>query len=183
MNVFDHEDYLAMMNAQDESSLVLKAHLILEEFLNIWAAKVTDTQDLFAGPFIPFRTKLVICRNLGIPDELFNIFDKFNDLRNRFSHRRKYKIELSMIDSIRTKVDALPSLVSLRPCDEFEIQMEGLDATNMRRSISYKWDASDSKKKFLLVFIVFVLKLVGWMQVELKQRNIPFSIISSAIHS
>lgn len=34
--VFDAEDYMAMVNALDEATVVLRAHLVLEEFLNIW---------------------------------------------------------------------------------------------------------------------------------------------------
>lgn len=92
-NVFDHEDYLAMVNTLDDSTLVLKAHLILEEFLGIWASKLTKTDDLFAGTFVPFKTKLVIGMNLGLSKELCEVLGRFNDVRNRFSHRRKYKIE------------------------------------------------------------------------------------------
>jgi hypothetical protein len=47
--VFDPEDYLTMVNALDEATVVLRAHLVLEEFLNIWASRVTATEDLFEG--------------------------------------------------------------------------------------------------------------------------------------
>lgn len=64
--VFDFEDYLGMVSSIDETSVVLRAHLILEEFLNIWASRCTRTDDLFAGTFVPFKTKLCVCQNLGL---------------------------------------------------------------------------------------------------------------------
>ena len=49
--VFDADDYTTMINALDEATVVLRAHLVMEEFLNILAARVTSTEDLFEGIF------------------------------------------------------------------------------------------------------------------------------------
>ena len=111
--VFDHEDYLIMFNSLDEASVVLRAHLILEEFLNIWCSRLTGTEDLFAGTFVPFKTKLVVARNLGLSSQYDEILDKFNELRNRYSHRRKYALQLSSLVVLKDKVNALPSKLSL----------------------------------------------------------------------
>lgn len=179
VNIFDHEDYIAMVNTLDEATLILKAHLILEEFLNIWASKVTNTQDLFAGSFVPFKTKLLISKNLGLSTDLFEILDKFNDVRNRFSHRRKYKIDPQTIESIKTKVNNLPSLTSMLPCEQFEIWIEGVDSSGEKKQISYTWTTADSKKKLLIAFIILVMKFISWMQTELNLRGIQYKIIST----
>jgi hypothetical protein len=77
--VFDHEDYLIMFNSLDEVSMVLRAHMILEEFLNIWCSRTTGTVHLFDGTFVPFKTKLVVARNLGLASEYEEVLDKFNE--------------------------------------------------------------------------------------------------------
>jgi hypothetical protein len=82
-----------MLNALDKASVILRAHLILEEFLNIWCSRLTQTDDLFAGTFVPYKTKLVVAQNLGLDKDYENILDKFNEIRNRYSHRRKYALE------------------------------------------------------------------------------------------
>lgn len=118
--VFDYEDYPGMVNSHDEASVVLRAHLILEEFLNIWSSRSTRTEDLFAGAFVPFKTKLCVCRNLGLSNDYVEVLDKFNDIRNRYSHRRTYALEVNTLDSLRKKVDALTSNTKFLPCDQFD---------------------------------------------------------------
>ncbi|MGN2431451.1 hypothetical protein [Pseudomonas syringae] len=83
--IFDPNDFLAMINIPDEAMCVLRGHLILEEFLNLWCSKLTNTEDLYSGTFVPFKTKLVISKNLGMSGEIFIVADRINEVRNRFS--------------------------------------------------------------------------------------------------
>ena len=106
--VFDAEDYKTMINALDEATVVLRAHLVMEEFLNIWAGRLTGTDDLFDGAFVPFKTKLAICQNLGFDERFAKVLDRLNEIRNKYSHRRKYQIEESKLNALRDAVDALP---------------------------------------------------------------------------
>jgi hypothetical protein len=122
-----------MVHSRDEAAVVLKAHLILEEFLNIWTSKVTGTEDLFAGCFVPFKTKLSISKNLGLPNDFFVALNKFNDIRNKYSHRRQFNADLQAINSISMKVDSISSDVKLNKCDQFHIELSGLDASGTRR--------------------------------------------------
>lgn len=175
--VFDHEDYMAMVNSFDESSVVLRAHLILEEFLNIWSSRLTQTEDLFAGTFVPFKTKLCVCRNLGLSADYFDVLDKFNDVRNRYSHRRKYALEPNTLDSLRKKVDELASDPGMLRCDNFELFIEGTDSNNQRKQISYTWTTADAKKRIVVVFVILVLKFVQWMQREFNTRGIHYNLV------
>lgn len=175
--VFDPEDYLAMVNSLDDATVVLRAHLVLEEFLNIWAARITSTEDLFDGGFVSFRTKLFICKNLGFAPEFAEVFDRVNTIRNRYSHRRKYKLEESGLVGLRAAVDALPSVKPLRPCDEFEIFLEGQDANGARRQLAYTWATADTKKRMALIQVILVLKLVQWMQQEFNARGIKYDLV------
>jgi hypothetical protein len=181
-NVFDSEDYLAMVNARDESALVLRAHLILEEFLNIWAARTTGAPDLFAGQFISFRTKLQISENLGMAADIAEVLDRFNALRNGFSHRRKHKIETSTLIALCSKVDALQSAGrTFTPCQAFEIYAEGNGPEGHRVNVSHTWSDADAIRKLLIVFIVFVMKFVVWMQAEFNRRGIACTLVTSPV--
>ena len=176
--VFDHDDYIAMVNAYDEASVVLRAHLILEEFLNIWTAKITGTEDLFAGvSFVPFKTKLVVSKNLGLDVHFVEVLDKFNEIRNRYSHRRKYSIEGSLLDSIKSKIDSIPSPTEMLPCDKFGISLSGVDPQGNQKEISYTWDTADAKKRIVIMFAALVLKLIQWMQSEFNNRGIKYKLV------
>ena len=175
--VFDHEDYLIMFNSLDEVSVVLRAHMILEEFLNIWCSRVTGTDDLFAGTFVPFKTKLVVSRNLGLAPEYEEILDKFNEIRNRYSHKRKYALEKSKLDSIKDKVNALHCEPPLLPCEEYHIFAQGKDQFGRPQEVRHEWSTADTKKKVLLVMVQLVMKFVQWMQGEFNRRGIQYSLV------
>ena len=144
--VFDPEDYMTMVNALDEATVVLRAHLVLEEFLNIWAARITATEDLFDGGFIPFKTKLLICKNLGFSSKFAEVFDRMNTIRNRYSHRRKYNLEESGLVGLRDAVDALPSQKHMLPCEKFEIYLEGQDVNGAPKQVTYNWSGAEDRK-------------------------------------
>lgn len=178
-NVFDHEDYIAMINATDEVAVVLRAHLILEEFLNIWASRVTKTDDLFLSTFVPFKTKLCIASNLGLADEYRNFLDKFNDIRNSYSHRRKFTMQQSQLDGLCLKVDAMSATRAILPCKKFQLYISGKTPDGTDKEITYTWETADMKKRIMLVFVLFVLNFVTWMQEEFKKRGISYTIIAN----
>lgn len=175
--VFDHEDYLIMFNSLDEVSVVLRAHMILEEFLNIWCSRVTKTDDLFAGTFVAFKTKLVIARNLGLAAEYEDILDKFNEVRNRYSHKRKYVVEQSKLDALKDKVNALHAEPPMLPCEQFHIYAQGTDQHGKPQEIRHEWSSTDAKKRILLVVIQLVMKFVQWMQAEFNRRGVAYSLV------
>ena len=175
--VFDHEDYLIMFNSLDEASVVLRAHLILEEFLNIWCSRLTGTDDLFAGTFVPFKTKLVVARNLGLSAQYEEIIDKFNEVRNRYSHRRKYALEQSALGALKDKVNALHSDPPMLPCEEYHIFAQGNDQFGRPQEVRHEWATTDTKKRVLLVFVQLVMKFVQWMQAELSRRGVKYSLV------
>jgi hypothetical protein len=176
--VFDPEDYLSMVNALDEASVVLRAHLVLEEFLNIWAAKLTRTDDLFEGGFVPFKTKLFICKNLGLDSSFADVLDRVNTIRNRYSHRRKYKVEEKTVNGLKDAVDALRSEKALLPCEKFELYLEGKDASGQRKQITYTWASADAKKRLALIQVILVLKLIQWMQGAFNARGIQYTLVA-----
>jgi hypothetical protein len=177
--IFDQEDYLIMFNSLDEASVVLRAHLILEEFLNIWCSRLTGTDDLFAGPlaFVPFKTKLVVPRNLGLSSECDEILDKFNEVRNRYSRRRNYAFEQSTLDVLKHKVNALASEPPLLPCEDFQLFAQGTDQHGLLQEMRYEWSTHDMKKRVLLVFVQLVMKLVQWMQAEFTRRGVTYNLV------
>ena len=179
--VFDPEDYLAMINALDEATVVLRAHLVLEEFLNIWASKVTGTDDLFAGAFVSFKIKLAVCKNLGLATDLNDVLDKFNEIRNRYSHRRKYAIEASAIESLSATVDTVACGIPLQQCRDFEIYANGVDGFGKRGQVTHSWSTSDPKKKLTIVQVVLVLKLVHWMQSAFNAKGIKYTLVVSSL--
>ncbi|MBC7202977.1 MAG: hypothetical protein H5U29_05550 [Pusillimonas sp.] len=175
--VFDHEDYLIMFNSLDEVSVVLRAHMILEEFLNIWCSRITGTNDLFAGAFVPFKTKLVVARNLGLASEYEAILDNLNKIRNSYSHKRKYILEQSQLNALKDKVNALNSEPPMLPCEQYHIFAQGKDQFGRPQEVRHKWSSSDTKKRVLLIVVQLVVKFTQWMQSEFNRRGIQYNLV------
>lgn len=176
--IFDHEDYLAMISIPDEATCILRGHLILEEVLNLWSSKLTNTEDLYAGIFVSFKTKLVVSKNLGMGDELFTVLDKVNDIRNKFSHRKGYQLEKSQITSLKNYVDDAVRPAKIRKCEAFHLFVGGKDENGNPKETTYTWENSDNRVKFVLVFVILMLKLIHWIQNEFIGRGINYTIIS-----
>ncbi|MCF5189565.1 hypothetical protein [Pseudomonas simiae] len=174
--IFDAKDFLAMINIPDEALCVLRAHLMLEEYLNLWSGKTTGTEDLYAGSFVPFKTKLVISKNLGMPDELYSIIDKINEIRNRFSHRKGHVLEKSMLDALKKKIDSVVPAAQIQNCDEFQVYASGIDQHGKPASITHSWKGADSRIRFLIIFVIFMLKFTYWIQDAFNVRGIPYEI-------
>jgi hypothetical protein len=177
--IFDHKDYLAMISIPDEATCILRGHLILEEVLNIWSSKITNTEDLYAGIFVSFKTKLVVSKNLGISEEIFSVLDKVNDIRNKFSHRKGYQLENSQIESLKTKVNGITSSALMQNCETFHVFVGGKDEHGNPKEITYTWDSSDNRVKFVLIFVILMLKITHWIQGEFISRGIEYTIIST----
>jgi hypothetical protein len=180
--IFDPKDFLAMINIPDEALCVLRAHLMLEEFLNLWSAKTTDTEDLYSGVFVSFKTKLVISKNLGMPNDFYIVLDKINDIRNRFSHRKGHSLEGSMVDALKAKVDKLAPTTQTLKCENFSVYMEGRDSLGNAANITHTWDGADNRIRFLIVFVILMLKFTSWVQEAFKARDIPFEIMAIPRH-
>lgn len=174
--IFGHEDYLAMVSIPDEATCILRGHLVLEEVLNLWSSKITTTEDLYAGIFVSFKTKLVISRNLGISEELFSVLDKVNDIRNKFSHRKGYQLEKSQIESLKIKVDEIVESAKIQKCETFHVFVGGTDEDGNPKEITYTWKESNNRIKFVLVFVILMLKLTYWIQNEFINRDIKYTI-------
>lgn len=175
--IFDHRDYLAMVSIPDEATCVLRAHLILEEVLNLWCNKLTNTDDLYEGLFFSFKSKLVISKNLGLDVSIVRILDKINNLRNRFSHRRGHQMEKSGIDSIKALVDDLDCPANIQRCDSFHLFIGGQDQSGKEVEVTHTYQKGENRIKFLIVFVILMLKLSWWLQAEFSKRGIDYVII------
>lgn len=178
--IFDHKDYLAMIGIPDEATCILRGHLILEEVLNLWSSKLTQTADLYAGAFVPFKTKLVVSKNLGLSEELYRVLDKINEVRNRFSHRKGYELEDSVIESLKTRVNEIVPSAEVQKCETFHVFVGGKDQDGNPKEITYTWESSGNRVKFVLIFVILMLKLTQWIQEEFINRGINYTIISTA---
>lgn len=177
-SIFDNKDYLAMINIPDEAACVLRGHLILEEVLNLWSRKITSVDDLYKGMFFSFKSKLVISENLGFDKDHCTAFNKINDIRNKFSHRKGFELEKSQVESLAKIVDGISSKNVVQKCHTFEMVVGGQTVEGELREVKLNWEASNNRMKFVLVFVILMLKLTEWIQKELNVRGIRFTIVA-----
>lgn len=180
--IFEPNDFLAMINIPDEALCVLRGHLILEEFLNLWSRKLTGDEDMYSKGFVPFRTKLTKSKDLGMPADIYTVMDKINEIRNRFSHRKGYSLEGSMVDALKKKIDAVESTAQILRCEDFSVYAGGKDQYGNSVGITHSWAGADNRIRFLIVFMAFMLKFTVWIQEEFTARGITFEIAAIPKH-
>lgn len=176
-SIFNQDDILKMVNIPDEAACVLKAHLVLEGLVDAYCGSITNTDDLFSGAFFAFKLKLSVAKNLGLNNEIYVILDKVNDIRNRFSHRKKYSLEDSSVEGLKNRVNSFLGKTNINNCEDFVMIVGGALPNGERHEIHYKWSGSDNRQKFVLCFSVLMIKLVWWVQEDLKSKGIACSFL------
>ncbi|MAE39893.1 MAG: hypothetical protein CML07_03025 [Psychrobacter sp.] len=175
--VLDNQDILGMYNIPDESACILKAHLILEDLISLYCSKLTNVDDLFTGIFVPFKTKLVIAKNMGLNGDAYKILNKINDIRNKFSHRRRHKLESSQLEELKNQVNSFISQSEITRCEEFNLSVTGKGQNGEPGTRVYKWASAEHRIKFIILFMNLMVRLVWWIQSDLKSKNIDYSIL------
>ncbi|NEX13905.1 MAG: hypothetical protein C1941_04285 [Prosthecochloris sp.] len=172
--IFNSKDYLAMINIPDEATCILRSHLILEEVLNLWANKITNTKDLYAGVIVAFTVKLEIAKNLGLNKSIYTTIKKINNIRNKFSHNKDFQLKDSTITSLKNSVNSIESSKPIKNCEDFTITGKSPSEKNVQ--LIYSWKHSNNRVKFTLIFITLILKITYLIQNEFKNRNINYTI-------
>jgi len=114
----------------------------------------------------------ILAYQLNTLKSLINLMNLEIDILTDVSFNRA-----NALNSVCEKIDALPSTPEMFTCKNFELFIEGTDNTGMRRKLSYTWETADVKKRITVTVIVFVLKLVKWMQSEFSARGIQYDLI------
>lgn len=98
----EENEFLDYLLRLDEVSVILKTHLRVEQNID----KILSKNFKFPDNLLKwsFTNKINILRAIGILDEnFFQKFKKFNDLRNKFSHKYNYKLnseDINFLESI-----------------------------------------------------------------------------------
>ena len=175
--VLNPDDYLSILESRDQLTVVLRSHLITEEFLNLWCKKTTSCDALFDRCFVPYKTKNQIARNLGLPDQAFSALDYLNDLRNKFSHNHRYVITDGQTEKLRSLVDLFATELKLVNCNEFSIHTHERHESGMLLEVSYSWENSPAEKKVFIVLCVLTMKLTKWIQDAFKSRGVNYQLV------
>jgi hypothetical protein len=180
--IFDSETHWKMLTSRDEDSVVLKAHLLLEEFLNIWCSQIPETDNFSVGKSARskpsgFKDKLTAARNRGLDPVYINVLDEFNKIRNSYAHERKYTLEQSKFDALKNMVNALPSEVLVKPCEQSCVFVPGQDQFGHPLHLQYEWASTDAIKRMLIIIEQLIFKFALWMQTEFNRREISYTLI------
>ena len=87
-------------------------------------------------------------------------------------------MDTQSIESIKDKVNAITEPKSLLRCEEFSAFISGRDSAGQVKEIAYTYKEGDNRVKFLITFVMLMLKLSWWMQKDFQRRGIRFIIIS-----
>ena len=92
-DLFDNDEFLSYVFEQDETSVVLKAHLYLEQVINEVIKKFTKNPEGFLNE--TFHKKIIFLYSIGaISKDFSNRLAVINNIRNKFSHNFEYKLSL-----------------------------------------------------------------------------------------
>lgn len=90
------EEFMSILLEIDDDILaILKIHLLCEHLIEAWVCSKTNQENLFVEPVkinMNFSTKLKLARNMGLQKEIYSLFSKINNIRNKFAHNLSHTI-------------------------------------------------------------------------------------------
>ena len=85
------EEFISYVFERDETSVVLKSHLYLEQVINKVIIKFAKNPEEFLKE--SFYKKIIFLYSIGvISKDFFDRISVINNIRNKFSHNFKYKL-------------------------------------------------------------------------------------------
>lgn len=173
-SIFNQKNMQGLINSNDEIAVILRGHLILEEFLNLWVLKNLG-YDIFGDKFFAFKTKLDISMRVGLRKEFINVLSEINTLRNKLSHRIGFEIKISDLNSIRDKVNRIKTSKEVDDCDTLTLTRV-YHQDNGIESFSMDWNSSDFTNKLIAIIYTLIMKLIIEFQDEFIARDIDYKI-------
>ena len=86
-------------------------------------------------------------------------------------------MEVSTLDSLAERIDEILEPEKMLPSREFVAYISGKDQNGNRVEREFRYQESDCRMKFIILFVVYMLKLSWWLQTEFNKRNIEYTII------
>lgn len=106
------ETIISCSESQDDLGVVLRLHLVTENFLEAFISGTVNKKDMFSTVSkndeklrLSYSQKLCLAWKLGLPLPAFKALKKFNTLRNDLAHQIQTNfIDESIIESMTTHV-------------------------------------------------------------------------------
>ncbi|MGS3503253.1 hypothetical protein [Citrobacter koseri] len=111
----DPKHYAPLLSVNDESAVLTKLSLILENFLVVYIVNVREpeTSKYVCVSRKYFAPKLELCVALGLPVQLADVMSAINALRNQYAHDIQRVMTTQDVDKIEGLLSAItPELVN-----------------------------------------------------------------------
>lgn len=158
---------IASTESKDDIGVVLRLHLITENFLEAFICSAIGKENLFDStskegrPFkLSYFKKLELASKLGLPTPSFRVLDKFNSLRNGLAHNIHTDfIEKSFITSLADLIRNIDNDVDLSLNEE---SLELFDSDGISKG-SYEFKAHETPNRVKLIILVssLIRKTIG----------------------
>ncbi|MDE1889409.1 MAG: hypothetical protein KGI30_04045, partial [Planctomycetota bacterium] len=74
--------------------------------------------------------------------------------------------------------DSITEPKKILSCKEMCIFLSGKDEKGSIKNVEYHYSEADSRIRFVIIFVTYMLKLSWWLQSEFNKRGIKYTIIS-----
>ena len=77
-----------------------------------------------------------------------------------------YRLEINEVESLKDKVNQIDFGAKLANCENFEAYAIGPGPDGNPVKIVHKWEGSDNRVRFLILFVILCLKVTHWLQID-----------------
>ena len=150
---------MTIVRSQDDIGIYLRTHLLIEQILEAWIICASGNRDFFSGfgenINMDFAIKAQLAMNYGMSSELNKFIRRFNNFRNKRSHK------INNSDITNSEIASLTSLMehgypdSLTPIRDFKLGVYGAET----RVVSFTGSSTSLRDKLIMLFAMFSMRV------------------------
>jgi hypothetical protein len=143
---------------EDELGAVVRAHILIEQYVDHFLSLVVYNHDYLDKMSIDFSNKVKLAVSLGLDEEIYKPINSITSIRNKFAHRANFKLDSSDVknfyDSFVAKDrDGIQDIISNNP--------------DRPAGLADKYSRLSIKEKLVVMVIILAIRIEHEVKLEL----------------
>lgn len=170
LDFVDLEVLVKMVETEDDVGCVLRSHLVLEQFLNVYVSDRVGVKNFFSEMRLRFSDKLNIAERLGLNYEIFAALKMLNRIRNNIAHESNFCVEINDVEKLKSAVWNVRFKGEKFPTPE-DMKLYIAPGGRADKSQTYDFSTGDVRVKFILVVGGMLSKCTFWLHKDAVERR------------
>ncbi|MCK8129090.1 hypothetical protein MTF66_29035 [Pseudoalteromonas sp. 2CM39R] len=143
---------------EDELGAVVRAHILIEQYVDHFLSLVVPNHDYLNKMSIDFSNKVKLAVAMGLDEEIYKPINSITSIRNKFAHRANFKLDSSDVKNfydsfVAEDRDGIQAIISNNP--------------DRPTGLADKYSRLSIKEKLVVMVILLAIRIESEVKFEL----------------